>query len=202
MFFYHMYLELKKLDKNILNKSLGFFSNDYINLLKFKPFFEESIVARYLMSRLVEKNFWYRNYYPEGASDWLPVYNDNIYWSISHKKWLVFIWVSDKKLWIDIEVYKNRDISLLNKFSEEEYNILWWKNWDNFYKLWGANEAIIKYNQEKNYKDWMYKLVNKKEKIQTISSIDFNLEFIFSDYKKEYKVFSWIDWDLIYAICC
>lgn len=109
-----MYLKIKKINKKILNNALFFFDKKYIEKLKEKSTFKESLVARYLIKKS-------------------PNYEKDIFTSILHKKDLVFIWVSEEKLWVDIEIIKQRDISLLNSFLDIEYELLWWKNW--FYFL-------------------------------------------------------------------
>jgi hypothetical protein len=68
-----MYLEIKNINKKLFDESLSFFSNDFINELKQKSTFKESLVARYLIEKNKNINPKYINY------------------SISHKKDLVFI---------------------------------------------------------------------------------------------------------------
>jgi len=125
-------------------KAKSYFPQDYLDSLKHKQ--KESIIARYFISKLVEKYFWIKNFLPQIDKNGVPVFENDIYWSISHKKELVFIWISKQKIGLDIETIKARDESLLDIFFNDEYKILWWKTWENFYILWTNKEAIIKKN--------------------------------------------------------
>jgi len=46
------------------------------------------------------------------------------FWSLSHKKGIVFIGVSKASIGIDIEIKRKRDNSILDIFPELEYTIL------------------------------------------------------------------------------
>ncbi|MBP9779528.1 4'-phosphopantetheinyl transferase superfamily protein [Candidatus Gracilibacteria bacterium] len=70
--------------------------------------------------------------------------NECLYWSISHtEKYVAFI-ISDTQTGIDIAELRDRDPSLLDIHSEDEYNLLGEKDWKQFYMLWTAKESIIK----------------------------------------------------------
>jgi hypothetical protein len=114
---------------------------------------------------------------------------------------LVFIWVSTEMIWVDIEVYKERDLSLLNQFNNEEYVLLWWKNWINFYILWIAKESIIKYNLWKLDDIWDVKLIKINDIEKVIDGVIFIKELLF-DYKISQKqVFFWRKDDVFYSVC-
>ena len=152
-----MYLRIQKLDNNIILKAKKYFSGDFVDNLKNKSTFNESLVARYLISQ-----------------------KSNKYSSISHKEDLVFIWVSDYNIWVDIEIFKKRDMSLLDTFSDREYELIWWKNWKSFYILWTSKESIIKYLWW--YLDDIngYNLIKIEKINKNISWVLFNLKLIFN----------------------
>ena len=64
--------------------------------------------------------------------------------SVTHKDQLIGIALSNKPIGIDLEVLKERDVSLFDWFIEEEWKLLGEQNWLNFYRLWTAKEAVIK----------------------------------------------------------
>jgi phosphopantetheinyl transferase len=67
-----------------------------------------------------------------------------IYWSVSHSEDYVAYIVGTTRVGIDIALFRERSESLLDVHKDEEYAILGEKNWNHFYKLWTAKEAIIK----------------------------------------------------------
>jgi hypothetical protein len=174
-----MHLKIQKLNNQIYNKALDFFSEVFIDKLKSKSTFKESLVARYLIEK-----------------------NKNKFSCISHKKDLVFVWTSDKKIWVDIEVYRERDLNLLDKFSEDEYEILWWKNWESFYILWTAKESILKLENLKLDNIWKIKLIKKEVILEKISEIKFQKKLFFEYFWKFFIILNWfdIDKDICYSI--
>lgn len=132
----------------------------------------------------------------------IPVYTDENYWSLSHKKDLLFVWVSDTCIWVDVEINKSRDQSVLDIFSEKEYELLGSRNWENFYVLWTATESLLKYNRDKKYIEWQYKLQEKQDIDMNISWIDFTLKLIFERNRVNYTTFSNIKGNIIYSISC
>ncbi len=192
-----MFLKIQKNINSDYNKALKYFSLDYLSTLKSK----ESIVSRFIISKEVEKKYKIEKYLPKINSDWIPLFDNGIFWSISHKDDLVFIWVSTEMIWVDIEVYKERDLSLLNQFNNEEYVLLWWKNWINFYILWIAKESIIKYNLWKLDDIWDVKLIKINDIEKVIDGVIFIKELLF-DYKISQKqVFFWRKDDVFYSVC-
>jgi len=190
-----MQILLKKLTPNLIQKSKNYFPEKYLEKLKNKQ--EESIVARFLISKLVGENFWVKKFLPEIDEEWIPVFKNNIFWSISHKKGIVFVWVSDEKFWLDLEIIKNRDKNIFNIFSDEEYNILWWKKIKNFYILWTAKESIIKKNLAKldDMKNYILTWVEEEKNI--FWEIEFNQKLKISG--KE--IFTKINDDIVLSLC-
>lgn len=172
-----MYIKIQKVNNRLLNKSLVYFSKDFINSLKLKSTFNESLVARYLIEK-----------------------NKNNYYSISHKNNLVFIWTNDNKIWLDIEILKSREFSLLNKFGDEEYQLLWWKKWKYFYILWTAKESIIKIENLKLDDIWKIKLKKIENTEIKICDINFQKKLYLQYKEKEFLVFNWFEWDICYSI--
>ena len=64
--------------------------------------------------------------------------------SVTHKAHLVGIALSNKPIGLDLEVLAERDVSLFDWFTKDEWELLGGQSWLNFYKLWTAKEAVIK----------------------------------------------------------
>jgi phosphopantetheinyl transferase len=175
-------------------KAFFYFPKDYLESLN-KP--KESIYARYLISKLVEENSKIKNFLPKIDESWVPIFENNIFWSISHKKDLVFVWISDKRLGIDLEIIKKRNKSLLDNFDDKEYKLLWWKNWENFYILWTGKEAVIKYNLWKLDDMENLKLEKIKKVEKEIWWINFDKKLIIS-WKVVYNL---VDKDKVLSVC-
>ncbi len=192
-----MNLQIQNNIDSLYQDTLNYFPKNYINNFNSK----ESLVARYLISKEIEREFWIKNYFPQIDKTWKPIFDNWLFWTISHKDDLVFVWVSDKKIWIDIEVYKERDISVLNQFDDEEYIVLWWKNFENFFILWTAKESVIKYifGSLDDMKNIILKSVKDSKK--TITWLDFTL-FLSLNYKwQNRQVFFGRKDDVFYSVC-
>ena len=81
-----MFLKLQYITDHILAESLNYFQKDYIESLRNKPAFSESISVRYLISQHIGID-----YIPTVDEVGIPVYTDKNYWSLSHKKDLIFV---------------------------------------------------------------------------------------------------------------
>jgi hypothetical protein len=141
---------LQKLDEIIIKKAKDNLSQNYLNKLISDWKKIESIVWRYLIADMIYSKYWIKNY--QIKFEWYnPIFENNIFRSISHIQDYVLVWISDTKIWLDLEYIKERDSSLLLKFSDIEYKNcntdfdLWeCKNWNNFYRIWTAKESFIK----------------------------------------------------------
>ena len=179
-----MHLILQKTSSELIKTSQKFFWEDFCNKLKKqKPWtYKESLVARYLIKK---------------QQGFLASCN----YSISHKKNLVFVWISEEKIWVDIEILKKRDENLLEKFDKKEYEILGEKNWENFYILWTAKEAIIKYENLKLDDIEEIILENVEMFGKNISWINFQKKLFLNFKNKKFIVYSWKKDDLIFWVC-
>lgn len=175
-----MYLNIQKINNKILKESENYFPDSFCyNLKKDKPWtYRESLVARYIIKQ-----------------------NNNTYTSISHKKGLVFIWTSNKKIWIDIEILKERDKHLLSKFKREEFDLLGWKSWINFYILWTAKESIIKYLNLKLDDITDIILTNYDNISENKWWLTFSKKMKFNYKGNINLVYSWRDKEIIFSVC-
>lgn len=181
--------------ERLVNEARKYFPQEYIKEIEKKAYFQESLSGRLKISQTI-----WKKYLPQEKKS-IPYMYDRNCWSLSHKKGVVFFWVSDKALWIDIEIYKQRDNSLFDTFRSEDYQKIWWKNWDSFYILWTAYEAIIKYDRETNYKTDMYVLKNISREDFSISGIEFQYKLTFWKKSKTYTIRSGWKEEKIYSIC-
>ncbi|MCP4523239.1 MAG: hypothetical protein GY828_03395, partial [Candidatus Gracilibacteria bacterium] len=142
-----MHFEIQQINDNIIKESEKYFSDSFTSLLKNKITYTESLVARYLISKYVKQKYKIKNYLPEVNESGIPIFSENIFWTIAHKDNVVCIGVSDEPIGVDIEKYKIRDISLLEKFGDDIYELFGGKTWENFYKIWVSLESVIKIDQ-------------------------------------------------------
>lgn len=191
-----MYLKILKISENLYQEAHSFFDDMYIQELKNKENYKASLIARYMISQ----HIW-DNYLPQVSSCGIPKYQNEKNWSISHKNDIIFVWVNELPLGLDIEYVKCRDISLLDIFSQSEYNILWGKNWMNFYTLWTAHEALLKFHKETTYESWMYILTSFYEEENTLWSITFHRKVQLLFKWDIYTIYVWIESQYIYSLC-
>lgn len=201
-----MYLEIISGPKinEILQTSEAYFPEEYIVELKKKPSYRESLVSRFAISTHIEKMYWKKMYLPQIDSSGTPAFDDTLYWSISHKNLLLMLGVSEKPLGVDIELLEPRGEALFTKHSKNEYALLWWQNWENFYFLWTAKESIIKYQLGGLDDLIQYKLLQVSEIDKEIWGIRFSKELIFfrEIWAQYFQVLSWSFENQIYSLCC
>ncbi len=192
-----MFFDIKNNLELEYKKAIKYFPLDYINSLWSK----ESIVSRFIISKKIEKIFNINNYLLKFDENWIPLFDNGIFWSISHKDNLVFVWVHNELIWIDLEIYKERDLSVLDQFEIEEYNILWWKNWDNFYILWTAKESVIKFNLLNLNDLSKIKLIQEKNIQKNISNLEFSKKLLLSYNSWINQVYFWRKDEIFYSVC-
>lgn len=192
-----MYLKIARITDFIYNKSIKYFPKNYINTLSSK----ESIVSRYIISKEIEKSYNLNNYLPKFDINLKPLFDNEIFWSISHKDDLVFVWIDNELIWVDIEIYKERDLSLLDQFSDREYLLLWWKNWDNFYMLWTAKESVIKYNLSDLNDLSKIELIEAENLKKDIRELNFSKKLVLSNKSSINQVYFWRKDDNFYSVC-
>ena len=105
---------------------------------------DESVIARYLIVETVANQWNVPDFLPTCDAEGRPLWEENIFWSLSHKEDWIAVAVSDHPVGIDVEVLVPRNPSLFSLFSESEWRVLGEKTWSNFYCLWTAKEALIK----------------------------------------------------------
>ena len=99
----------------------------------------ESVIARKEIFKAIKINV-------EKDKTWRPIFENEKFWSISHKKELVFVWTDNKPFWIDIEIIKPRWDEVFGLHKKEEYDLTWWEKIENFYYLWTIKESVLKLN--------------------------------------------------------
>lgn len=125
-------LKIIFIDKDISKKALKDFWNHFQNHKSL-----ESNIGRYLL-------FTYTKSIPKTDPNGVPLFEKDIFWSLSHKQNLVFIGWDSTEIWVDIEILKSRWEEIFTLHSENEYTMIWQKNIQNFYSLWTIKESIIK----------------------------------------------------------
>lgn len=186
-------LKIIKITPDLIIKAKSLLPLDYIKSLENKQNFNESIIARYYI-------FKKSNFLPKIDNSWKPIFENKNFWSISHKKNIVFIWTNDSPIWVDIEVIKQRwnEVFSLNK--EDEYKLFWEKNFENFYKLWTIKESVIKLHLV--WIDDLEKVrIDKIEKKETtIDWIKFEFKILWKFKNKDFVSYSWFENNLVYAV--
>ncbi|MDD3302767.1 MAG: 4'-phosphopantetheinyl transferase superfamily protein [Candidatus Gracilibacteria bacterium] len=178
--------------------AIDYFPQEYSSIISSK----ESLISRYIISTIVDNSFNIKKYLPELDSMGKPVYfYENLYWSISHKENLIFVGVSDDKIGIDVEIYKERDQSILDYFLDGEYELLGGKNWANFYVLWTAKESVIKYNLLDLDEINSIKLLEVISNEQIISDLKISKKLLFNYKNNINQVFFGENDGKIYSIC-
>lgn len=123
------------------------------------------------------------------------------FFSASYSDRWLFLAFSEEKIWVDIEQVRPRASSLLSKRSEE-LKLLWEENWDNFYRLWTAKEALLKATNTENLDQiWNIQLVKVKNTSEPSFQVHFDKIFILELNNQQYEVRSFCHEDLIGAVC-
>lgn len=105
---------------------------------------EPGAFARSLLGDLAEERWGIPGFTPRSDVMGRPLPEDGISWSISHDELCVAVALAHSAIGIDIEIPRERDVTLLSMFPRGEWQLLGGKTWRNFYRLWTAKEACIK----------------------------------------------------------
>lgn len=186
---------------SLFDTAISYFLHDYVKSMQSKSTFKASISWRYLISDSMSKHYGMRYYIPLTSEDWTPIFTDNVYWSLSHKDDIVFVWTAEQRVWVDLEVVRPRSPEVFNLFSEKEQAIIWEKNFENFYLIWTAKESLIKCV--------LGKLDDMKEiNMVSIEAIDLVIDWMSFEYRlillfrgESYEVCSWRKDMLRYSFC-
>ena len=123
------------------------------------------------------------------------------FFSASYSDRWLFLAFSEEKIWVDIEQVKPRTSSLLDKRSEE-LKLLWEENWENFYRLWTAKEALLKATTTENLDQiWNIQLVKEKNTLEPSFQVYFDKILFLELNNQQYEVRSFCHEDLIGAVC-
>ena len=79
---------------NLITLAESYFPAEYICIVKKKHTYEQSLVGRYLVSKIVEEHWGTSHFLPRVESDGKPLSEYGISWSISHAGDHVFVGVS------------------------------------------------------------------------------------------------------------
>lgn len=172
------------------------FSESYLYSLQQKPFFNESLSARVLISEYI-----WNGYLPQEDENGIPHFQDNNYWSLSHKQWCVFVWVSKSEIGVDIEFLLEKSLELLDYFPLSFYGILGWKNWKNFYILWTSLEALQKMKRWENLEIQCLTLKDFQGIKASLFGISFQTRTLYVCKGKNYQVFTGFHENKVYSVC-
>lgn len=178
-----------------------------IFLQKFDKTIGEKPNSPYFLHKQAKKQILIEHYYLWDESwDLLEQIEKNHgrksdFFSASYSDRWLFLAFSEEKIWVDIEQVKPRSTSLLDKWSEE-LQLLWEENWDNFYRLWTAKEALLKATDTENLDQiWNIQLVKVKNTSEQSCQVHFD-KILFLELKnQQYEVRSFCYEDLIGAVC-
>jgi 4'-phosphopantetheinyl transferase len=74
-----------------------------------------------------------------------PIPNDGWHWSVSHTRFWAAAVVGRGAVGIDVEQVRPRRMAIWNEIGgDEEWSVAGERNWENFYRIWTAKEAILK----------------------------------------------------------
>ena len=126
---------------------------------------------------------------------------DSDFFSASYSDRWLFLAFSEEKIWVDIEQVRPRASSLLSKRSSE-LQLLWGENWDNFYRLWTAKEALLKVTDTENLDQiWKIQLIKEKNTSERFCQVHFDKDLLLELKNEQYEIKSFCYEDLIGAVC-
>ncbi len=121
-----------------------YFPQMYLEQLVGSTRYHDGIAARYLVSRLVDHRFGVKDYFPESTPQGIPVFAEELYWSIAYADNKAFVATDSSPVGVDIERVIIRNPLLFSAFSEKEWQAVGKMDWNHFYKMWTAKQALLK----------------------------------------------------------
>lgn len=185
---------LKRISKNSVEKENQTFSSSFLQTLT-PPYLPQKKIKNLILKEyfhLSESDLQTANQHHKRKSD---------FFSASYSGDWLLLGISKEKIGVDLEIIKPRDESLLNAYKAELGTYFWIADWNHFYLLRTAKEAILKASDTKNL-DTIHEisLNSAEKKIQKIWDKTFGQELIFSFQKKTWRVRSFEDWEKAYSI--
>ncbi len=185
---------LKRISKNSVEKENQTFSSSFLQTLT-PPYLPQKKIKNLILKEhfhLSESDLQTANQHHQRKSD---------FFSASYSGDWLLLGISKEKIGLDLEIIKPRDESLLKTHKAELETHFWIADWNHFYLLRTAKEAVLKASGSENL-DAIHKIsLNSAEiKIQKIWDKTFSRELIFSFQKKTWKVRSFEDWEKAYSI--
>ena len=196
-----MFLKIHKVTESDIDSAKKYFPKTYTETLEYKFTFKESLTARYLISQEVERKYWIIGYLPQVRDNGQPIYDTDFFWCISHRSWIVFVWVSEKRLWVDLDIRAERGEYFLSTFSEVQYEKIGGRNWDNFYILWTAGESIIKCGEGNLDTIWEFQVWEVFDVQEQIEEVSFQKKIEISIHNSNYIIYNWLSNDINYSFC-
>ena len=137
---YTMYLSLYPLNKETIDLAEQSFPAEYINQLKTSSSnYHGSLIGRYIVSKHIHQETWV--WY--NIATWV-YQQDKFYFSYAHTDEYVLVAIEERKIWVDLEIIKSRDTSLLHQY-HSELEHMDKVTWESFYAMRTAKEALIKF---------------------------------------------------------
>ena len=159
-----MHLSLHPLNvENILLAEQAFPAWWVADLKASAPNYHGSLVGRFVVSTYIHKETGVWHDIPTGMYQ----LEDKFYFSYAHTDEFVLVAVHEHKVWVDLEIIKPRDTSLLHQYHVELEHI-GRSDRESFYTMRTAKEALIK------YLDLSFDAI---ESIQLLSVSDFDMKY-------------------------
>jgi len=181
----HIMLKIFKVTPALL-QDLAMSQSMYQNLSN------ESLVAR-------NQIFLHTNQWVSSDTLGKPIFWD-FYWSVSHKKDLVMVWVDQRPLWVDIEICKSRWEELFSYHPDAQYEELGWQTWENFYRLWTLKEAVIKLNLSQMDNLNKVKIISSEKILIDTEGIMFDRYIRGTFENLPFEGFSGMEWEWVYSL--
>lgn len=136
-----MHLSLHPLNKENIELATQAFPAWWIADLKASAHnYNGSLVGRFVVSTYIHKETGVWHDIPTGMYQ----LEDTHYFSYAHTDDFVLVAVNDSKVGVDLEIIKPRDTSLLHQYHTELEHV-GRSDWQSFYVMRTAKEALIKY---------------------------------------------------------